>query len=70
MNTTSTLDHNGKTSFEDLLCSPQFRQALFDVQAAECEHFAADTRPVAFSPEFERKMELLLQAYPLCPQGV
>ena len=49
-------------TFEDLLRSPQFRQALFDVQTAKCERYAQDPRPVTFSPKFERKMKRLIKA--------
>ena len=49
-------------TLDDLLNSPQFKQALFDVQVAECERFAATSEPVTFSPKFERKMERLLRA--------
>jgi hypothetical protein len=48
---------------EALLKSPQFKQALFDVQNEECERFAASMEPVTFSPKFERKMERLLRAH-------
>jgi len=46
-----------------LLESPQFKQALFDVQTAESERFAANAVPVSVSPAFERKMERLLRTY-------
>jgi len=59
-------------TFEALLQSQQFKQALFDVQAAECDRLEAEfaLEPVAFSQKFERKMERLLRAqrkpyYPL-----
>jgi len=53
-----------------LFKSPQFRQALFDVQTAECERYAASAVPVTFSPAFERRMERLIRVrrkpyYPL-----
>jgi len=51
-----------KTTFEDLLRSPQFRQALFDLQTAECERYAEDMGPVIFPPKFERKMKRLIKA--------
>jgi len=55
---------------ETILNSPQFKQALFDIQTEECELYAKDTRPVTFSPSFERKMDRLIRAqrqsyYPL-----
>ena len=57
-------------TMEELLNSPQFKRALFDVHDQECERFAAAMEPVTFSPRFERKMARLLRAqqkayYPL-----
>ena len=57
-------------TMEELLNSPQFKQALFDVHNQECERFAATMEPVTFSPKFKRKMARLLWAqrkpyYPL-----
>ena len=57
-------------TFDALLNSPQFKQALFDVHDQECERFAATMEPVTFSLKFERKMDRLLRAqrssfYPL-----
>jgi len=46
-----------------LLSSPQFKRALFDVQTAECERYAAKVVPVIFSTVFERKMDRLIQAH-------
>ncbi|MCL2301281.1 MAG: DUF4367 domain-containing protein [Firmicutes bacterium] len=50
-------------NLDDLLNSPQFKQALFDVQTAECERYEKNLKPVTFSPEFERKMERLIRAH-------
>jgi len=57
-------------NIETILHSEEFRQALFDIQTEECERYAKDTRPVTFSPAFERKMNRLIRAqrqsyYPL-----
>jgi len=46
---------------ENVLNSKQFKQALFDVQTAECEQYAALPEAQEFSPGFERKMERLLR---------
>ena len=59
-----------KIQYSAFFDSPKFKQALFEVQTAESERYWASTVPVAFSPEFERKMERLLRAqrksyYPL-----
>ena len=51
-----------ETTFEELLRSPQFRQALFDLETAECARYAQDTRPATFSPKFERRMKRLIKA--------
>lgn len=40
----------------------QLKQVLFDIQTAECEVYAENTEPVAFSPAFEQKMEQLLRS--------
>jgi len=57
-------------TLDDLLNSPQFKRALFDVHDQECERFAATMEPVMFSPKFKRKMARLFRAqrspfYPL-----
>ena len=49
-------------NIDTLLSSQQFKQALFDVQTAECERYAASAVPVSFSPTFERKMDRLIRA--------
>ena len=49
-------------NIDALLSSQRFKQALFDVQTAECERYAASTVPVTFSPAFERKMDRLIRA--------
>ena len=49
-------------NMDALLHSPQFKQALFDVQTAESERYAANMMPVSFSPAFERKMDRLIRA--------
>jgi len=59
-----------KMQYSPFFDSPKFKQALFEVQTAESERYWARTVPVAFSPEFERKMNRLLRAqrkpyYPL-----
>jgi len=57
-------------NMEELLRSPQFKQALLEVQKEEWERIEAIAVPATFSPEFERKMEKLIRAqrkpyYPL-----
>jgi len=51
-------------TMEQLLHSPQFRQALFDVQNEECERLEAELalEPVRLSPAFERRMQRLIRA--------
>lgn len=50
-------------TLDELLNSPQFKQALFDVHDQKCERYAETMEPVTFSPKFERKMERLLRAH-------
>jgi len=51
-------------TIETLLHSPQFKQALFDVQNEECERLEAELalEPVHVSPVFERRMQRLIRA--------
>ena len=51
-------------NMETILNSPQFKQALFDVQSEECERLMELRLPeeITFSAKFERKMERLLRA--------
>jgi len=50
-------------TMEALLRSPEFRQALFDVQNEECEQLEAEVarNPVRVSAEFERRMRRLIR---------
>jgi len=41
MDITSIPSKNGKLRMEEILRSPQFKQALFDVQVEECERYLA-----------------------------
>jgi len=47
-----------KAAFEELLNSPQFKQALFDVQARECERYLAQQMqqniPLTPSPDCDK----------------
>jgi len=51
-------------TMEQLLRSPQFKQALFDVQNEECERLEAELalEPIHVSPAFERRMQRLIRA--------
>jgi len=49
-------------NMENVFLNPQFKQALFDVHAKECDQLVELPGEVRFSQKFERKMERLLQS--------